>query len=189
MSSHLQTPLPPVSLILGGARSGKSRHAEQLVESAGGACLYIATAAGQAERDGEMATRIAEHQARRGAHWTTLEEPLDLAGLLRREARAERPILVDCLTLWLSNLMAGERDIEAETAALVKALQDLAGPVVFVSNEVGHGIVPMNALARDFRDHAGRLHQAVAAAADSVVLMVAGIPMTVKAPIKETGTK
>ena len=193
MSSHPQTPLPPVSLILGGARSGKSRHAEQLVESAGGGCLYIATAAGQAERDGEMAARIAEHQARRGAHWTTLEEPLDLAGVLRREAQAGRPILVDCLTLWLSNLMAEERDIEAETAALVDALTDLAGPVVFVSNEVGHGIVPMNALARDFRDHAGRLHQAVAAAADSVVLMVAGIPVSVKAPmetpVETSGTK
>ncbi len=191
MSTSPSTPLPALSLILGGARSGKSRHAEQLVESAaeslGGDCLYIATAVGQAERDSEMAARIAEHKARRGAHWRTIEEPLDLAGVLRREARAERPILVDCLTLWLSNLMAKERDIDAEIAGLVKLLSgesgpDLAGPVVFVSNEVGHGIVPMHPLARDFRDHAGRLHQAVAAVADSVVLMVAGIPMIVKAP-------
>lgn len=187
MSSNPQTPLPAVSLILGGARSGKSRHAEQLVESAGGACLYIATAVGQAERDGEMAARIAEHKARRGEAWQTIEEPLDLAGVLRREARADRPVLVDCLTLWLSNLMAEGRDIDAEIAGLVKVLSDdaapgLAGPVVFVSNEVGLGIVPMHQLARDFRDHAGRLHQAVAAVADSVLFMVAGLPMTVKAP-------
>ncbi|TQV77869.1 bifunctional adenosylcobinamide kinase/adenosylcobinamide-phosphate guanylyltransferase [Denitrobaculum tricleocarpae] len=188
MSTSPLTPLPALSLILGGARSGKSRHAEQLVESAGGDCLYIATAVGQAERDAEMAARIADHKARRGERWQTIEEPLDLAGVLIREARAERPILVDCLTLWLSNLMAGERDIEAEIDTLVSALYEagtgpkLAGPVVFVSNEVGHGIVPMHPLARDFRDHAGRLHQAVAAVADSVVFMVAGIPMTVKAP-------
>lgn len=185
MSSNPQTPFPAISLVLGGARSGKSRHAEQLVESAGGDCLYIATAVGQAERDGEMATRIAEHKARRGTAWHTIEEPLDLAAVLQREARADRPILVDCLTLWLSNLMAEERDIEAEIAGLVEVLSGkggagLAGPVVFVSNEVGHGIVPMHQLARDFRDHAGRLHQAVAAVADSVVFMVAGLPMTVK---------
>lgn len=180
VTSDPQTPLPAISLVLGGARSGKSRHAEQLLESLGGDCLYIATAVGQAERDDEMAARIAEHKARRGAAWQTIEEPLDLAGVLSREARADRPILVDCLTLWLSNLMAEERDIEAEIAGLVTALAELACPVVFVSNEVGHGIVPMHQLARDFRDHAGRLHQAVAAVADSVVLMVAGLPMTVK---------
>lgn len=192
VSSTPQSPLPAISLVLGGARSGKSSHAEQLVESTGGDCLYIATAVGQAERDEEMATRIAEHKARRGEAWQTIEEPLDLAEVLCREARADRPILVDCLTLWLSNLMAAERDIDAEIAGLVKVLSGkagvgqaesrLAGPVVFVSNEVGHGIVPMHPLARDFRDHAGRLHQAVAAVADSVVFMVAGLPMTVKTP-------
>lgn len=193
MSPNDPTTLPAVSLILGGARSGKSRHAEQLVESAdksgAGDCLYIATAVGQAERDGEMAARIAAHKERRGERWSTIEEPLDLAGVLTREARADRPILVDCLTLWLSNLMAEEREIEAEIEALVGALSrdsgpGLAGPVVFVSNEVGLGIVPMNALARDFRDHAGRLHQAVAAVADSVVFMVAGLPMPVKGTVK-----
>ncbi len=182
MSSTPQTPLPAVTLILGGARSGKSRHAEELLMAAGGDCLYIATAVGQVERDGEMAARIATHKARRGARWQTIEEPLDLAGVLTREARPDRPILVDCLTLWLSNLMAEEREIAAEIDKLVAVLPDLAGPVVFVSNEVGLGIVPMNALARDFRDHAGRLHQAVAAVADSVLFMVAGLPLTVKAP-------
>lgn len=182
MSSTPQTPLPAVTLVLGGARSGKSRHAEELLEGAGGDCLYIATAVGQDERDGEMAARIAAHKARRGARWQTIEEPLDLAGVLTREARPDRPILVDCLTLWLSNLMAEEREISAEIDKLVAILPDLAGPVVFVSNEVGLGIVPMNALARDFRDHAGRLHQAVAAVADSVLFMVAGLPLTVKAP-------
>lgn len=182
MSPNDLTTLPAVSLILGGARSGKSRHAEQLVESGTGDCLYIATAVGQASRDSEMAARIAAHKERRGERWSTIEEPLDLAGVLTREARANRPILVDCLTLWLSNLMAEEREIEVEIETLVKALPELAGPVVFVSNEVGLGIVPMNRLARDFRDHAGCLHQAVAAVADSVVFMVAGLPMTVKAP-------
>lgn len=182
MSANDLTTLPAVSLILGGARSGKSRHAEQLVESAGRDCLYIATAVGQAGRDSEMAARIAAHKKRRGERWQTIEEPLDLAGVLVREARPGRPILVDCLTLWLSNLMAEEREIEAEIQSLVAVLPDLAGPVVFVSNEVGLGIVPMNRLARDFRDHAGRLHQAVAAVADSVLFMVAGLPMTVKAP-------
>ncbi|WP_282610408.1 bifunctional adenosylcobinamide kinase/adenosylcobinamide-phosphate guanylyltransferase [Pelagibius sp. Alg239-R121] len=182
MPANPQTLLPAVSLILGGARSGKSRHAEELVESAGGDCLYIATAVGQAERDAEMAARIDAHKARRGERWRTIEEPLDLVGVLKREVRADRPILVDCLTLWLSNLMAEGRDIDSEIDRLVSNLPGQNGPVVFVSNEVGLGIVPMHQLARDFRDHAGRLHQAVAAAADSVVFMVAGLPMIMKAP-------
>ena len=185
MPANPQTPLPAVSLILGGARSGKSRHAEELLESGAGDCLYIATAVGQAERDAEMAARIDAHKTRRGERWQTIEEPLDLAGVLKREACSSRPILVDCLTLWLSNLMAEGRDIDAEIETLSAALPGLAGPVVFVSNEVGLGIVPMHQLARDFRDHAGRLHQAVAAVADSVVFMVAGIPMPVKAPSEQ----
>lgn len=193
MIANAPNPLPPVTLILGGARSGKSRHAEQLVESAGGGtsgdCLYIATAVGQETRDAEMAARIAHHKARRGARWKTIEEPLDLAGVLTREARAGRPVLVDCLTLWLSNLMAAERDVEAELDGLIAVLSGRAGPkpagpVVFVSNEVGLGIVPMHELARDFRDHSGRLHQAVAEVADSVVFMVAGLPMVLKTPDK-----
>ncbi len=170
-------PLPPVTLILGGARSGKSRHAEALVESQSGRCRYIATAEA---RDAEMAERIAHHQLRRGPRWQTTEAPLDLVGALRRTAGPEGAVLVDCLTLWLSNLMGAGADIAAETGALVAALPALDGPVVFVSNEVGLGIVPDNALARRFRDDAGHLHQAVAAAADRVVFMVAGCPLQIK---------
>lgn len=175
----MSPPLPPVTLVLGGARSGKSRHAEALVEGAGGACVYLATAE---PGDAEMAARIAEHRARRGARWTTVEAPLDLAPALAAHAGAERAVLVDCLTLWLSNLMAAGRAPEAECARLLAALPGLAGPVVFVSNEVGAGIVPESALARRFVDHAGRLHQDLAAAADSVVQVTAGLPVHLKGP-------
>jgi adenosylcobinamide kinase/adenosylcobinamide-phosphate guanylyltransferase len=170
--------LPPITLVLGGARSGKSAYAEGLiVPGAGTPGLYLATAAAG---DAEMAARIAHHRARRGAAWTTLEEPLALADALSRHARADRPILVDCLTLWVSNLMHAGHDVAAATEALVAALPTLAGPVVFVSNEVGNGIVPDNALARQFRDAAGRLNQAVAAAAQCVVLVTAGLPLVLK---------
>ena len=169
--------LPPVTLVLGGARSGKSRHAEALVESQPGPCLYLATAEAG---DAEMAARIREHQARRGPRWETHEEPLALAETLARVTRPEGAVLVDCLTLWLSNLMGAERDIEAERATLVTQLGALAGPVVLVSNEVGLGIHPGNALARRFVDEAGRLNQEVAAAAQSVVYMVAGLPTHLK---------
>jgi adenosylcobinamide kinase/adenosylcobinamide-phosphate guanylyltransferase len=164
-------------LVLGGARSGKSAYAEALVLAAADAALYLATATAG---DGEMHERIAQHRARRGDSWATIEEPLDLCGLLAGHARPDRPILVDCLTLWLSNLMHDGADIAAETARLTALMRKLAGPVVFVSNEVGLGIVPDNALAREFRDHAGRLNQAVAAAADAVVFMAAGLPLTMK---------
>jgi len=127
-----------------------------------------------------MADRIRHHRGRRGAHWRTHEEPLALAEALRRVARPDRPVLVDCLTLWLSNVMLADRDVVAEAAALVSALPRLDGPVVLVSNEVGQGIVPDNALARRFRDEAGRLHQAVAAVAQRVVFVVAGLPMVLK---------
>ena len=176
--------LAPVTLVLGGARSGKSRHAEALVESRPGTCVYLATA--QAG-DAEMAARIAAHRARRGPRWTTVEEPLELAGALAAAAGPERAVLVDCLTLWLSNLLDAGRDVAAETEALLDALPGLAGPVVLVSNEVGLGVVPDNKLARDFVDHAGRMHQALAGAADSVVFMTAGLPMAVKSP-EETAT-
>jgi len=171
--------LPPMTLVLGGARSGKSRHAEALVESQPGACLYIATAE---PGDAEMAARIREHQKRRGARWQTLEEPLDLVGALGRAARPNGAVLVDCLTLWLSNLLGADRDVPTETKTLIAALPGLAGPVVFVSNEVGLGVHPMNALARAFVDHAGRLHQELAAAAQSVVFMAAGLPLSLKSP-------
>jgi adenosylcobinamide kinase/adenosylcobinamide-phosphate guanylyltransferase len=169
--------LAPVTLVLGGARSGKSRHAEALVESQPGACVYLATA--QAG-DAEMAARIADHRARRGARWTTVEEPLDLVGALGEACGPDRAVLVDCLTLWLSNLMGAERDVAAEFERLLAALPGLAGPVVFVSNEVGQGVVPDNALARAFVDHAGRLHQDLAAAAQRVVFMTAGLPQELK---------
>ncbi len=171
------TEMRSLTLVLGGARSGKSRHAEQLVEHSGGAPIYLATAEAG---DREMADRITAHQARRGTAWRTVEEPLDLAGALRREAKAGGAVLVDCLTLWLANLIAAERDITAETAALIAALDGLAAPVVLVSNEVGQGIVPDNALARRFRDAAGLLHQDLAVVADRVEFVTAGLVQRLK---------
>ncbi len=166
-----------VTLVLGGARSGKSSFAEDLAGSQDAALVYIATAGSE---DEEMTARIAEHQARRGPRWQTVEAPLDLPAVLLSEAGPGRAVLVDCLTLWLSNLMAAERDVVTATAALLGALGQSAGPVVLVSNEVGLGIVPMNPLARAFRDHQGRLNQQVAALADRVVFMAAGLPLTLK---------
>lgn len=177
MNSAAREAKPDLTLVLGGARSGKSRHAEGLVTALGGPRLYIATAR---VWDNEMAERVAAHRDDRGPGWTTVEEPLDLTGALRRHAAGGTGVLVDCLTLWLTNLMMAERDVEAETAALVATLATLPGRIVLVSNEVGLGIVPDNALARRFRDHAGRLHQAVAALAPTVVLTVAGLPLHVK---------
>ena len=164
-------------LVLGGARSGKSSYAEKMVESSGLQPLYLAT--GRAF-DKEMENRIAIHRDRRGSEWQTVEEPLDLIGALTLNAATDRFVLVDCLTLWLTTLMKAERDITTETASLVAMLPNLAGPVVFVSNEVGLGIVPENRMAREFRDHAGFLHQAVAAIADEVYFMAAGLPLRMK---------
>jgi adenosylcobinamide kinase/adenosylcobinamide-phosphate guanylyltransferase len=162
------------TLVLGGARSGKSAYAERLVTAMPPPWLYCATAQAL---DGEMCERIAHHKARRGAEWETAEEPLEIAALLEGGAR---PVLVDCLTLWVSNLMHAAKDIEAETERLIAAVQAARAPIVFVSNEVGLGIVPDNALAREFRDRAGRLNQAVAAAVNRVVFMAAGLPMVLK---------
>ena len=164
-------------LVLGGARSGKSSYAEKMAQSSGLQPLYLAT--GRAF-DGEMENRIAIHRDRRGSDWQTVEEPPDLGGALTLHVAVDRFVLVDCLTLWLTNLMMAERDIAAETARLVAMLPNLAGPVVFVSNEVGFGIVPENRMAREFRDHAGFLHQAVAAVADEVYLIAAGLPLKMK---------
>jgi adenosylcobinamide kinase/adenosylcobinamide-phosphate guanylyltransferase len=174
--------LPRITLVLGGARSGKSRHAEKIIESTLGnelydGAIYLATAEAL---DDEMKARIAEHKGRRGDDWRTVEEPLDLVGALTANVDPARPILVDCLTLWLGNLMGAGRDIDAETTALAACLQDFGGPVVLVSNEVGLGIVPDNELARRFRDHAGRLNQAVADIADRVLFVAAGQPLTLK---------
>ncbi len=160
--------------MLGGARSGKSRYAEALITRLPPPWLYIATA--QAFDD-EMRARIAEHRARRAAGWRTVEAPLALPDALRDAGNA--PVLVDCLTLWLSNLLLADADLSAAEAALDAAL-GRAAPTVLVSNEVGLGIVPDNALARRFRDHAGRLHQRLAARADRVVLTVVGLPLFVK---------
>lgn len=166
---------PKVTLVLGGARSGKSRHAERLLETQGGG-LYLATAQ---LRDAEMRARIDLHQSRRGDNWCTIEEPLAIADII---ANNNAPILVDCLTLWLSNLMEHERDIASETDVLINSFINAKFPVVLVANEVGLGIVPMNALARRFRDEAGRLNQAMAKIAGHVVFLAAGLPLSFKEP-------
>jgi adenosylcobinamide kinase / adenosylcobinamide-phosphate guanylyltransferase len=166
----------PLTLVLGGARSGKSRYAECLVSAMPPPWIYVATAEAG---DAEMAERIAAHQARRCEDWRTIEAQHDLAGVLAG-LEGDVPALVDCLTLWLSNRMLAEADVEAETARLERVLDDRRAPVVLVSNEVGFGIVPENALARRFRDLQGRLNQRMAARAGRVVLMVAGLPLTVK---------
>ena len=165
-------------LVLGGQRSGKSRYAEQLLAASGRRLVYLATAT---PGDGEMAARIAAHRARRGAGgWQTIEEPLDLPGALAGAAKAEGAVLVDCLTLWLTNLMGAGRDVEGETGRLVAALANVAGAVAIVSNEVGSGIIPANDLARRYADALGTLNQRVAEAVDTVVLIAAGIPLVLK---------
>jgi adenosylcobinamide kinase/adenosylcobinamide-phosphate guanylyltransferase len=165
-----------VTLVIGGARSGKSRYAESLIAAVSPPWLYVATAQ---PLDDEMRERIAAHRARRGAGWHTVEAPRDVAGAIAA-APAGGAVLVDCLTLWLSNLMLADADIEVETGRLEEALARATAPIVLVSNEVGAGIVPDNALARRFRDAQGRLNQRIAARADRVVLMVAGLPLVVK---------
>lgn len=162
-------------LVLGGARSGKSRHAEALIEQLPPPWFYIATARAL---DDEMRVRIAEHRARRARNWETIEAPLDLAGALARCRTL--PVLVDCLTLWLSNLMLEEGDVPESVARLEAALDAREAATVLVANEVGLGIVPENALARRFRDEAGRLNQRMAARADRVLFMVAGIVLGLK---------
>ncbi len=163
--------------VLGGVRSGKSVYAEYIIDSMGGTPIYVATAAAG---DSEMATRIHKHQARRGRHWRTIEAPLELANVIRGKSASGSPLLVDCLTLWLTNIMLAQRPLESAVHELLAAFGQRAGPIVVVSNEVGQGIVPDNALARRFCDEAGRLHQAVAALADRVVFMTAGLPCVLK---------
>ncbi len=178
-------------MIIGGARSGKSALAQQRARQSGLAVVYLATARAD---DAEMARRVAHHRAHRPAHWASVEEPLQLAAALRRHAAPETCILVDCLTLWLSNLFfagraaaqaeAGEPIdcplLAAETAALLECLPGLPGRLILVSNEVGCGIVPINAVARAFADEQGRLNQKVAAACDRVTLTAAGLPLELK---------
>ena len=177
VSLAARTHLPPVTLVLGGARSGKSRYAERLVEGAASRGTYCATAEAG---DAEMACRIAAHRARRGAFWHTVEAPLALAPVIASEPRSERPLLIDCLTLWLSNLLLAGKPVDEETAALCAALRLAECPVVLVANEVGMGLVPETPLGRGFRDAAGRLNQEVAALADRVVFVAAGLPLMLK---------
>lgn len=163
-----------VTLILGGGRSGKTAHA--LAACPAPHC-YIATAQAL---DGEMTDRIAAHKAERGESWGLAEAPLDLVGAIRAEAAEGRSLLVDCLTLWLSNLMHKGRDVDAETEALIAAARGAPGRIVFVSNEVGLGLVPMEKLSREFRDEQGRLNQRIATAADRVEFVAAGLPLVLK---------
>jgi adenosylcobinamide kinase/adenosylcobinamide-phosphate guanylyltransferase len=166
----------PIILITGGARSGKSMRAEARALACPGRPVYIATAEAL---DDEMVARIEKHRARRGNDWREQEVPLELVAALKAtDGSGAR--LVDCLTIWLSNLMHAGRDWEREAAKLADALGMLRSPVVLVSNEVGSGIVPDNALARQFRDAAGLLNQTIARVADEVEFVVAGLPMRLK---------
>lgn len=164
-------------LILGGARSGKSAFAQRQAENLPGELIYVATAQAL---DAEMADRIARHQAERGARWQTVEAPLDLVGVIENQSHSENVLLVDCLTLWASNLMFAESDLAQAISGLISALAKASGKIVLVSNEIGLGIVPDNALARRFRDVAGEVNQAVARSVDSVVFVAAGLPMALK---------
>ena len=165
-----------LTFLLGGARSGKSLHAERLITALPAPWTYIATA--QAFDD-EMRERIAHHRERRAAGWHTLDAPFDLAETLRA-LPANTPVLLDCLTLWLTNIMLAEHDVDAAVGELCAVLAAPTGPWYVVSNEVGLSIVPENALARRFRDEQGRLNQKIAALADEVLFVVAGLPMKVK---------
>ncbi len=163
-------------LILGGARSGKTRRGLGIA-GASAPCIYIATAE---PRDDEMRQRIDLHRAERGASWTTIEAPLDLSAALAAADKTAKGILVDCLTLWLSNLFEAGKSVDDETRRLIEVVSGMTATTVFISNEVGLGIVPDNALARAFRDAQGRLNQSMAAAVTHVELMVAGLPLKLK---------
>lgn len=163
-------------LILGGARSGKSALAEKLALESGQEVIYIATATAD---DQEMAERITYHQQQRPDHWQLIEEPIYLAAALEQHAAENRTILVDCLTLWLSNLLFAEQ-LEKQKEALLQQLPHLPGRIIMVSNEVGLGIVPMGELSRRFQNEAGRLHQTLAQQCERVILTVAGLPHILK---------
>jgi adenosylcobinamide kinase/adenosylcobinamide-phosphate guanylyltransferase len=175
----MMNPATGRTLILGGVRSGKSRYAGELARAHGGAVTVIATGAA---RDPEMAARIEAHRASRPPQWAVVEEPLHLAAALRAAAAPGRVIIVDCLTLWLSNLLCFEDGdaLRRESASLIETLPALGADCILISNEVGFGIVPVNALARRFGDEAGALHQRLAALCDRVVLTVAGLPLALK---------
>lgn len=166
-------------LILGGVRSGKSRLAEQHAQTTGLPVTYLATATVQ---DDEMRARVAHHQAQRPGHWQLVEEPLALAAALQRHAAENHCVLVDCLTLWLTNLLCAQNEVllQQEVAALLEVLPGLPGQIILVSNETGMGIVPLGELTRRYCDEAGRLHQAVAQCCERVILTVAGLPFNLK---------
>ena len=164
-------------LVLGGARSGKSRLAQARAEALGGRLIYVATAEAW---DDEMRERIATHRADRGPEWTTVEAPLDLAATIAARSDPDTTLLVDCLTLWATNVMLAERELETEITTLAEVVTTFQGTLILVANEVGLGIVPDNALARRFRDFAGRINQAMAAVADEVVFVAAGLPLRLK---------
>jgi len=172
--------LPRLTLVLGGARSGKSRYAEALVARCAPPWIYLATAEAL---DDEMRARIAHHRDRRDPNWGTVEAPHDLPETLAALGSPGQPIVIDCLTLWLSNMVLAHADIDAAQDRFLAALAEAPGPVVVVSNEVGLGIVPDTPLGREFRDVQGRLNQAVAAVADQVVLVAAGLPLVLKRPV------
>jgi adenosylcobinamide kinase/adenosylcobinamide-phosphate guanylyltransferase len=169
------------ALILGGVRAGKSRHAEKLALQYGGAVRVIVTATAG---DEEMAARIAAHRASRPSHWHVVEEPINLGRALREQAGPDSIVIIDCLTLWLTNLLthSDESLLVRESDSLLDAVRSVPGPVILISNEVGAGIVPVSPLARRFTDITGSLHQRLAEKCDQVVWMVAGIPLTVKGP-------
>ena len=169
--------LQDLSLVLGGARSGKSRFAEDLVTQSNLSRIYLATAQAY---DEEMTARITKHRSDRGGQWTTIEEPLNLLEALQQKSSVDNIILVDCLTLWMSNLMGEGHSVEEAIDQLIDGLPYLLGSVVFVSNEVGQGIVPDNAMAREFRDHAGMLHQRLAENVNSVYFVTAGLAQKLK---------
>ena len=171
--------LSKLSLVLGGAASGKSAFAEGLLTASGKDLIYIATAQ---IWDDEMAQKVVRHKDMRGDGWTTIEEPLDIPSVLT-QATAGQAILIDCATLWLTNLILGEHDVAKASVDLLAAIRTCPAPVVIVSNEVGQGIVPDNALSRKFRNAQGRLNQDIAAQADTVVAVMAGLPLTLKAPV------
>jgi adenosylcobinamide kinase/adenosylcobinamide-phosphate guanylyltransferase len=173
---HTDDSLPPLTFVLGGARSGKSAFAEKLVGTSTRP-VYVATAEAL---DDEMAEKIRVHRARRGAHWLTVEEPLDIVTVLEHHAEPGSAVLLDCLTLWLSNLLHAGRDVDTQSQLLLESLATLKGPVVIVSNEVGLGVTPNNALSRRYLDHLGQLHQQIAAQAARVYFLVAGIATLIK---------
>jgi len=167
------------TLILGGVRSGKSRLAERYARTSGLAVCYIATATAE---DDAMQQRITSHQRHRPKHWKVIEEPLHLAAVLKAQANSETCLLVDCLTLWLTNLLLTENDmfIKNERESLLAILPVLPGNIIFVSNETNMGVMPLGELSRRYCDEAGRLHQQLAQICDQVILTVAGLPHTLK---------